>query len=64
MFDTQFYVCKLEKGESDSLIMNKDEFTDVKWLTVKKALEMEKNGDLPMLGPQLGILRHFADGPN
>jgi len=25
---------------------------------------MEKNGDLPMLGPQLGMMRQFADGPN
>ena len=45
VFDTQFYVCKIEKGESDSLIMNKDEFTDAKWLTVTNALKMGKNGD-------------------
>ena len=41
--------------------MNQDEFTDAKWLTVTKAIEMEKNGELPMMGPQLLMLRQFED---
>jgi len=53
----------MEAGESENLVMNDAEFTDAKWLTVKTAIEMEQAGDLPMLGPQFGIIKLLQDFP-